>query len=143
MEWLSTCTTCYRANRQMTTLELNEFSRILDNRRSELQTRGRSRDVLSVESTPDELDRIQQASDHDFEVGNLQRSQSQLREVQGAIRRIRDGVFGICAECEEEIGPKRLRALPWAPRCIACQEAEDLDGGSSHEEFDEPQDLAA
>jgi DnaK suppressor protein len=143
MEWRSACCTCTRANRQMTTLELNEFSAIIDNRRSELQTRSRSRDVLSVESTPDELDRIQQASDHDFEVGNLQRSASQLREVQGAIRRIRDGVFGICADCEEEIGPKRLKALPWASRCIACQEAYDLEGGSSHQEIEEPQDLAA
>ena len=129
-------------NRLMTTLELNEFSRILESRRFELQNRGRSRDVLNVEATPDELDRIQQASDHDFEVGNLQRSESQLREVQGAIRRIRDGVFGICANCEEEIGSKRLKALPLAPRCIACQEAEDLNGEASRQEIDEPQDLA-
>lgn len=124
-------------------MALNDFGRILETRRAELQNRGRSRDVLNVESTPDELDRIQQANDHDFEVGNLQRSETQLREVLAAIRRIKEGVFGLCTNCEEEIGAKRLKALPWAPRCIACQEAEDRDGETLRENGMETQDLAA
>jgi hypothetical protein len=43
---------------------------ILENRRSELENGSRSRDILTVEATPEELDRIQQAGDHDFAVGS-------------------------------------------------------------------------
>ena len=42
--------------------------------------------------------------------------------------RRRNGSFGICIECESEISAKRLAAVPWAPRCIQCQEAADRDG---------------
>jgi RNA polymerase-binding transcription factor DksA len=31
-------------------------------------------------------------------------------------------------DCEETINPKRLAAVPWALRCIRCQEAADRDG---------------
>lgn len=41
--------------------------------------------------------------------------------------------YGICVVCEEPITPKRLVAVPWAPKCILCQEKEDLDGCSQDE----------
>jgi len=40
------------------------------------------------------------------------------------------GTFGICLDCEEEINPKRLAAVPWAARCVACQERADREGTS-------------
>jgi hypothetical protein len=43
------------------------------------------------------------------------------------LRRIHDGTFGVCVECEYEISPKRLLAVPWASRCIECQDAADRD----------------
>ena len=46
----------------------------------------------------------------------------QLRHVQKALSRLREGTFGECVHCGEEIGAKRLEALPWTPYCIACQE---------------------
>jgi len=39
--------------------------------------------------------------------------------------RIADGTFGQCMVCEEEIGAKRLEALPWTRYCIACQESSE------------------
>jgi DnaK suppressor protein len=50
------------------------------------------------------------------------RNRSQLRLVQRALKRIRDGSFGVCAACEGTIGLKRLQAIPWARHCIDCQE---------------------
>lgn len=46
----------------------------------------------------------------------------QLRLVELALERIRKGEFGICAACDGVIGLKRLEAVPWAKRCIRCQE---------------------
>jgi DnaK suppressor protein len=45
-----------------------------------------------------------------------------LREIAGALHRIEQETYGICAECEEPISSKRLDAVPWARYCITCQE---------------------
>ena len=33
--------------------------------------------------------------------------------------------YGLCAECEEPIAPKRLQVLPYATLCTECQSARD------------------
>ena len=45
-----------------------------------------------------------------------------LREIGDAMRRMDQDHYGICLECEEEISPKRLDAVPWARYCVKCQE---------------------
>lgn len=110
----------------MTNIEVNAYREALRNRQSELGAGFRKREDLAIEASPDDLDRIQQASDHDFVVSNLERNAGQLREVRAALARIDDGTFGICAGCEEPINRKRLAAVPWASSCIVCQEAADL-----------------
>ncbi|MGB9030827.1 MAG: TraR/DksA family transcriptional regulator [Acidobacteriaceae bacterium] len=47
---------------------------------------------------------------------------SQLSQVRRALERLREGNFGECLHCGQEIGEKRLDALPWTPYCITCQE---------------------
>jgi DnaK suppressor protein len=84
-----------------------------------------NREALALQPSPDELDRIQNASDRDMAIGNLERDSSRLLEVRAALRRIDAGTFGSCVECEVTINPKRLAAIPWASSCIVCQEALD------------------
>ncbi|MGZ4868693.1 MAG: TraR/DksA family transcriptional regulator, partial [Candidatus Angelobacter sp.] len=45
-----------------------------------------------------------------------------LAMVETALQRIRDGAFGECVSCGNEINAKRLEAVPWTRYCIACQE---------------------
>lgn len=116
--------------------ELNVFLRALKHRQTELGSGNRSREALSIETSSDELDRIQQASDRDYAIGNLERTSRPLREVQIAIRRVDGGTFGVCIGCEESIRSKRLAAVPWASLCIACQELEDGEQKASEAEFD-------
>lgn len=47
---------------------------------------------------------------------------AQLNMVKEAIRRLKDGGYGECLRCGEEIGAKRLAAVPWSRYCIDCQE---------------------
>ena len=47
----------------------------------------------------------------------------QLRMIEAALDRLNSGDFGICLACEEPIPAKRLKALPWARYCVACQES--------------------
>ena len=46
----------------------------------------------------------------------------QLRQINEALQRIKEGTYGVCAECEKPISPKRLQAVPWAKYCVPCQE---------------------
>lgn len=46
----------------------------------------------------------------------------QLALVTQALERLQGGSFGECVHCGQEIGAKRLEAVPWTACCIACQE---------------------
>jgi DnaK suppressor protein len=86
----------------------------------------RQRDGIAIEQSSDQLDEVQRASECDLAISNIDRESKELRGVRAALRRIREGNFGRCQQCEEDIHPKRLAAIPWASLCIVCQEA--LDG---------------
>jgi len=62
-----------------------------------------------------------------------------LREIADALRRLHQGTYGTCLECEEPISIKRLNAVPWARYCVACQEAiaTRIAHGDIEEEFEE------
>ena len=98
---------------------------ILGNKRAELAGR-QARELLAIEDSPDEMDRIQHASDRDYAISSMERDSGRLRDVETALSRLDAGTFGICVRCEEQISPKRLAAVPWASNCIACQETADL-----------------
>jgi DnaK suppressor protein len=49
-----------------------------------------------------------------------------LYHIDEALRRLRSGNFGICAECNKPISAARLKAVPHARMCIKCKEAEEL-----------------
>ena len=108
----------------MTKTELNAFRRVLESRHIEIGNESPNREALAIES-PDELDRIQQASYRDYAISSLERNSNRLHEVRAALRRIDAGTFGICSGCEENINPKRLDTVPWASFCVVCQEAAD------------------
>ena len=128
----------------MTKLALQEFKGILENRQAELENRNRSREALTIERSSDELDRIQDGQEREFAIGELDRNTSRLREAERARLRIdTTGEFGVCVECEEDINPKRLAAVPWATSCIACQEVADSAAKTPGGEIDPSLDIAA
>lgn len=57
--------------------------------------------------------------DLDFALVDLQAQT--LEHIRTALARLAANEYGICNECEEEIPEKRLRAMPFATRCLNCQ----------------------
>jgi len=109
----------------MTKSELNGFRAVLTASVAELERFTRLREGITVERSADQLDEIQAASQRALAVCNLDREFNELRDARAALRRIEEGSFGICQECDQDIHPKRLAAVPWATFCIRCQEAVD------------------
>lgn len=121
----------------MTKIELKKFTTSLIARQTELEGLIRNREAAAIETSADALDQIQHAVERELALGTLARESSGLRDTRAALRRVDEDIFGICVDCEEEINLRRLAAVPWAARCIACQERADREG-SAIENPDEP-----
>jgi DnaK suppressor protein len=107
---------------------VNGFRAILERNQLELIQALRKRDGIVIERSPDQIDAIQEASERDLAIRNAERESTLLLELSAALLRIHKGSFGICVECEQVISPKRLAAVPWASRCIQCQDGADQNG---------------
>ncbi|MFY0661469.1 MAG: TraR/DksA family transcriptional regulator [Shimia sp.] len=46
--------------------------------------------------------------------------QEEIRRIQAALVRLREGAYGFCVKCGEEIATARLDVVPDAPLCSAC-----------------------
>jgi DnaK suppressor protein len=113
---------------QITSRAMGVFREILRRKELELVRVLRNGDEITFDKSADPMDEIPHAAERDLTIRSLDRQSTLLRDVKASLRRIRDGGFGICMECEYPIGPKRLAAVPWASRCIQCQDAADRNG---------------
>ena len=57
-----------------------------------------------------------------FDIAMVARDVAEIGEVECALRRVADGSYGRCIDCDQPIPPARLNAYPAAARCIRCQE---------------------
>ncbi|MEE4137639.1 MAG: RNA polymerase-binding protein DksA [Desulforhopalus sp.] len=72
-------------------------------------------------NVPDPNDRATIESGRSFELRIRDRERRLLVKIDEAIARIEDGSYGICEDCGEEIGIKRLEARPVTTYCIDCK----------------------
>lgn len=66
--------------------------------------------------------RAQVDVERDLEFALDARESEELNAVAAALKRIEDGVYGICTDCGVDIPVARLHAAPETPRCISCQD---------------------
>ena len=88
-------------------------------------------DSIRIHQAADPVDMTQQAAEREMAVHNLDRESELVRRLRLAIERIDYGSYGVCLQCDENIAPKRLSAIPWAELCIECQERADGLGGQT------------
>lgn len=60
--------------------------------------------------------------DREFSLSIGSNERKTLYELDDALKRIEEGVFGICEDCQQAITKIRLKALPNARLCLKCQE---------------------
>jgi len=103
---------------------LKEFRGLLQQQMDELlHDAGKTVSGMTEEKTnfPDPTDRASLESDRNFELRIRDRERKLINKIRQAIERIDDGTFGLCENCEEEIGVERLRARPVTTLCIDCK----------------------
>lgn len=104
------------------------YERLLRAKRDALQARLRDhRQQVQAESVPDDNWALATRTLlQDLAVGTLVRDQQLLGEVEEALGRLEEGLYGICEGCGEEIPQRRLQALPWARFCLPCAERRQI-----------------
>ncbi|PIP19420.1 MAG: transcriptional regulator [Candidatus Omnitrophica bacterium CG08_land_8_20_14_0_20_41_16] len=60
--------------------------------------------------------------DREFSLEFASNDRKSLYELEDALKRIEDGTFGICENCNSPIAKTRLKAVPQARLCVKCQE---------------------
>jgi RNA polymerase-binding transcription factor DksA len=57
----------------------------------------------------------------------------EVRDIEAALERMKQGSYGFCIQCHSEIDRERLKAYPSCKRCQPCQSAyEHTHAGASH-----------
>ncbi len=65
------------------------------------------------------------AYDREFSLGLASNDRNVLVQIDDALKRIEEGDYGTCEECEKPIAKVRLKALPFARLCLKCQSAQE------------------
>jgi DnaK suppressor protein len=60
------------------------------------------------------------------QIALLEARTKERNQLDAALRRLAEGTYGLCEDCETPIAPRRLRVLPFARRCIECQQEAEL-----------------
>jgi RNA polymerase-binding transcription factor DksA len=105
----------------MKTVDVQKYKKQLRDRLRELNERleGIEED-LDEPADPDVEERATEREGDEVleELGNT--GMAEIKMIQSALARIKDGVFGLCVTCGEPISKERLEVLPHAPRCKNC-----------------------
>ena len=68
------------------------------------------------------LSRVDALQVQSMALASQRRREAEKNLIEAALRRIREGEFGYCLGCGEEIGEARLRHNPAAAKCVSCAE---------------------
>ena len=113
----------------------SDLKKMLDGRRREIQAevQGKMRGVRAEGTWGGKLNEVLDAVEsaeadiqEDLEFALVQMKSETLNKINDALARLEQGNYGNCFDCGEEIGEKRLRALPFAVRCKDCEEAREV-----------------
>ncbi len=116
---------------QLSSAQHDELSALLERRAEELQQSvEQARDAISapggggagwseVRDSGEEGDARMMAT---LDLEQLQRVENELSEVLAARQRLREGVYGVCEDCDQPIPFERLKIVPEARFCVRDEE---------------------
>jgi DnaK suppressor protein len=110
-----------------------DLRRMLIERQREMQEEVQRRMRDGRTDRPKEVRDVVEHSDADsrgdIEFALLQMRAETLTRIDAALLRLDAGKYGTCFECDGEISEQRLRALPFAVRCQACEKRREQEQG--------------
>lgn len=111
-----------------------KLQRVLEQRRTALRrTLKEHRSMIAVNSRSvgDRIDAALDAEQDELDSQLATVESRELAAIDEALKRIRDGQYGLCDGCDKPIPAARLQALPYTTLCIRCQRDEERIGRGS------------
>jgi DnaK suppressor protein len=101
--------------------------------REDVQSRIRQGRTAQRTDARDDIDLSDADLQGDIEFALIQMRTETLSRIDVALSRLAAGEYGACVDCKGEIAPGRLRALPFAVRCQACEERREQAQGRARQ----------
>lgn len=76
---------------------------------------------VGEETTGDIYDQASSERDRELELILSDRERQKVHNIDDALLRMKEGEYGICEECDEEIPLGRLKAMPFTRHCVKCK----------------------
>ncbi|MFO7807570.1 MAG: TraR/DksA C4-type zinc finger protein [Candidatus Moraniibacteriota bacterium] len=70
-------------------------------------------------------DNAEEVEDYTNRIGITESLEKDLENVENALQKIKEGTYGICENCNEEVPIERLKVYPAARNCITCKEGNE------------------
>ena len=114
----------------MRSTEVKKYKDILEKKKEELMSSAPARTPATEPGSKsgDWIDQSSQENDLHVRLALKQTDSKLLRAIEEAILRIDSGTYGTCMECEGDIAPARLEAVPWTRVCIDCKAKQQQSG---------------
>ena len=112
----------------MSALDLNLIRENLEKDRSRLiydiQAENEKLNI-DTEVNPDPYDLADKSFQQEIIVERLRYLKRKLKQVDAALKRIKENTYGICVKCGKSINPERLIAMPYATFCMNCKKTQE------------------
>ena len=104
--------------------KLKHFQSLLENIRTKIvgdvEKAHHNKKSNEVEQMADISDDAARSYDKKLQ-GDLEEQEwVKLKQVEAALKKVEDGEYGICEQCEQEILETRLEIMPYTEFCIQC-----------------------
>jgi DnaK suppressor protein len=121
---------------KMSDARRSELTAILHDRRRQIQNdvQNRIRDSRADRGheVVDDVENSGAGIQEAIELSLIQMKAQTLNAVEHALVKVEAGTYGYCIECGDEMTEQRLRALPFAVRCTACEQKREQRAANSH-----------
>lgn len=118
-----------KVERQLTSLEKDLLKA--------LQKRLERARAVSADDPTEFMDMVSDSESDELAARIAEADSAKIDEIEDALRRLREGKYGVCQDCGEAISKKRLKVRPFATLCISCKQdrEHEASGGSRNVSF--------
>ena len=119
----------------MTPEKLAHFRSILQNLLRQHTTNARESQVSAIDTSDDNvkdsMDMSMQDVNQEMALRLSERESQTVADIDQALMRMKEGIYGLCARCGRPIDERRLEAMPTARYDAECQRIIELSEGTN------------
>jgi RNA polymerase-binding transcription factor DksA len=98
---------------------------------TQMEDNALNKDLSRTTSMPNDMAELGSSNfDQELTLSLLGSETDACDQIDGALKRINDGSFGRCEECDTMIPSVRLKAIPYASLCVRCASHQEEDNRS-------------